>query len=382
MRHSPYRPGTSNRSRTAGLTLVELLVAMTLGLVILGSVIGVFSGNRRTSQLNAAMTNMQENARFALNTIASDIRMAGHQGCLDANASPVQVIASDAPTTDLRVTAVGGAVVQSDGTWAPALTLGTGTLAFTPPVTNAAVAGTHAIALQFGGPETSALARGMADGGVADSTLPLALADPLNVSVGDTVMVSTCEQGEIFSVTGVAPDGTGQELSHAAGANTRSSFLEPYGINGTAGRVRVMPFSTNIYYVGDTGRQNTQGDPIRALYQQSAPFTVANPPVELVQGVENLRLSFAIGSGGGRLRYVTSADGTYDSRRVRGVRVGLLMSSIDRIAADDDTNTYVLAGQPIAPSKSSTDGTTYKADKRFRLAFNTTVKVRNRRAND
>ena len=382
MDHSTRPPQAPVRSRARGLTLVELLVAMTLGLVIIGSVIGVFSGNRRTSQLNAAMTNMQENARFALNTIASDIRMAGHQGCLDANGAPVEVIANNAPTTDLSRTAISGAVIDTAAEWKPALTIGTGTRAFTPPTVNAAVPGTHAIALQFGGPQMSFLEDGQENGGVADSTLPLDLADPLLVGVGDAVIVSTCERGEIFEVTGITTNSDRVQLQHGATANTRASFGEAYGINDTHGAVRVMPLSTNIYYIGDTGRENASGEPIRALYQQSAPFVTANPPVELVQGVENLRLSFAIGSGGGRLRYVTSDDTSYDPSRVRGVRIGLMMTSIDPIAADVDANTYVLAGQPIAPSATSSDGTTYKADKRFRLVFNTTVKVRNRRAND
>ena len=171
-------------------------------------------------------------------------------------------------------------------------------------------------------------------------------------------------------------------VEHAATLNESGSFLDAYGSNGTASQVRVMPFSTHVYYVGDTGIDNRDGEDIRALYQQSAPFgdPENNPPVQLVRGVENMRLSFGVGTGGGRLRYVDSTDTDYDAAQIRSVRVGLLMSSFDAIAVDDDTTTYVLAGHDIEPSTSATDATAYKADKRFRLAFNTTVKVRNRRA--
>ena len=371
----------SATGRTRGFSLIELLVAMTLGLFLLGGMIAVFAGNRRAGEINTAMTSLQENARFALNVIASDIRMAGHQGCLDFNGSAVDVIADDPPTSDLRATAINGRTVTADGKWATELGLGTGTGAFAAPEDNEAIVGTHAIALQFGGPDAVPLREGMENAsGVPDATVPLPLDGTLPLAVGDLALVSTCEDGELFRVTSVATGTDGMDIGHAAAANSRGSFLEPYGLNDTEEQVRVMPFSTHVYYIGDTGLKNGAGEPIRALYQQSMPFNDDdNPPVELVQGVENMRLSFGVGGNGGRLRYVASGT-PFDPSRVRSVRIGLLMSSWDEVASEADSATYTLAGQSIDPSASASDGTAYKADRRFRLAFNTTVKVRNRRA--
>ena len=67
----------------AGLSLVELMVAMTLGLLLLSGMIAVFSGNQRSAELNTAMANLQESARFALSRMSKDMRLAGHQGCLN-----------------------------------------------------------------------------------------------------------------------------------------------------------------------------------------------------------------------------------------------------------------------------------------------------------
>ena len=152
--------------RPHGFSLVELLVSMTLGLILLGGMIAVFAGNRRSADINEATTHMQENVRFALGAIASDIRMAGHQGCLDFNGSAIDIITKSPPSADLRQTAIGGAVVKSDK-WDPAPALGSGAGAFVPPDT--AVVGTHALTVQFGGPDVAKLNDGMTNtSGAAD----------------------------------------------------------------------------------------------------------------------------------------------------------------------------------------------------------------------
>jgi len=199
-------------SRAGGFSLVELLVAMTLGLILLGGMIAVFAGNRRSADINRATTNMQENVRFALDAIAGDIRMAGHQGCLDFNGSAINIIAKAAPSADLRETAIGGAVVQGDNTWKPPTALGSGGGTFVPPDT--AVPGTHALTVQFGGPGVARLRQGMeSSSGVPDRTAPLSLAGRLDLAVGDLALVSTCEDGELFAVSGITTDATGENMS-------------------------------------------------------------------------------------------------------------------------------------------------------------------------
>ena len=143
-----------------------------------------------------------------------------------------------------------------------------------------------------------------------------------------------------------------------------------------------MRFASNVYFVADTGLVNRSGDAITALYQQSLPYNEPdNPLIELVQGVENLRLSLGVENGVGQLRYVDPGD-PYDPAEVRAVRVGLLLSSWDRIAQQVDDTTYHLAGSPIPPATGTNGGdrgATHPGDGRHRLAFSTTVKVRNYR---
>ena len=363
-----------------GFSLVELLVAMTLGLFLVSGMIAVFAGNKRSAELNTAMSTLQENARFALDAIVRDLRMAGHQGCLDSNGGAVSIRANAPPTADLASTAVTGAVITDTSGWDPVPALGSGTAAFSAPTDRPAVPGTHAVVAQFGGPSSHLLAAPMRSGGIPSPSATLQVAGAPDLQVGDYAIVSSCETGELFQVTGVTPDGDDTLIAHGAGANDSGAFNTAYGRTGTDRQTRVMPFTTSVYYVAETGREDTEGRAVRALYQWSMPFDESvNPPVELIDGVDNLRVSFAVGAGLGQLRYMNADHDDFDPRDVRGVRVGLLMSSLEDVAADDDETVYVLAGQPISPAATA-EGDEYETDKRFRLAFNTTVKVRNRRA--
>jgi type IV pilus assembly protein PilW len=65
-----------------GFTLVELIISMVLGLILIGGVYSVFTENARTSQLVQATSRVQENGRFALSYLMSEMRMVGYMGCL------------------------------------------------------------------------------------------------------------------------------------------------------------------------------------------------------------------------------------------------------------------------------------------------------------
>jgi len=61
-----------------GLTLVEILVAMVISLFLTAGVIQLFIGTKQTYRFNDGLSRIQENARFALETMAADIRMAAY----------------------------------------------------------------------------------------------------------------------------------------------------------------------------------------------------------------------------------------------------------------------------------------------------------------
>ncbi len=70
-----------DRDRQQGVTLIELMIAMVLGLIVLGGVTGVFLANRETYRVSEAVNRMQENARYAFEILGRSIRAAGGNFC-------------------------------------------------------------------------------------------------------------------------------------------------------------------------------------------------------------------------------------------------------------------------------------------------------------
>lgn len=52
------------RFSTAGFSLIELLVAMAIGLVLTGGLYQVFVGSNNTYSMNERLSRVQENGRF------------------------------------------------------------------------------------------------------------------------------------------------------------------------------------------------------------------------------------------------------------------------------------------------------------------------------
>lgn len=67
-------------NRVAGFTLIELMVAMLIGLIIMGGVMQLFMTTRNTQRTSEDQMQMVADARFAMNTIAFDLRHAGIWG--------------------------------------------------------------------------------------------------------------------------------------------------------------------------------------------------------------------------------------------------------------------------------------------------------------
>lgn len=61
--------------------MIELMVAMLLGLIVIAGVSSVFLANLRSYHSNTALGDVQSNARIAFELMARDIRQAGLTGC-------------------------------------------------------------------------------------------------------------------------------------------------------------------------------------------------------------------------------------------------------------------------------------------------------------
>src|SRR5690554_7569775 len=67
--------------RSRGVSLIELLVALAIGAVLVLGLVQVFGASRAAYQMSEGMARVQENARFAMDFLQRDLRMAGHFGC-------------------------------------------------------------------------------------------------------------------------------------------------------------------------------------------------------------------------------------------------------------------------------------------------------------
>lgn len=85
--------------RASGFSLIELMIAMVLGLLVLGAAIAVFQSNQRTYRANEGLNRIQENARVAFELMSRDLRAAGGSAC--SNASVVET--SDTPTDNEKL---------------------------------------------------------------------------------------------------------------------------------------------------------------------------------------------------------------------------------------------------------------------------------------
>ncbi len=77
------RPAADSRQR--GLTLVEVLVAMTIGIILLLALGTLFANSTRVFKISDDFARMQENGAYALNAIGSDLRQAGFYGHIASN---------------------------------------------------------------------------------------------------------------------------------------------------------------------------------------------------------------------------------------------------------------------------------------------------------
>ena len=99
-------------NKQVGFSLVEIMIALLIGLFLLGGILQMFSASQQTYRMQSNLARLQENGRFALDFLARDIRMAGYWGCLsglntdidgtDNNAVPVDSIDDGTDTIKLK----------------------------------------------------------------------------------------------------------------------------------------------------------------------------------------------------------------------------------------------------------------------------------------
>ncbi len=357
-----------------GYSIVELMVASVVGLIILSGAVTVFTGNKASQEMSSGMARIQESGRVALDILSNDIRLTGYQGCTNGTISP-SVISTVRPAVNLPMDALWGA--EYNGTsWSPA------EHADLSAIKNSPKPGTDIIYVQHGSGRTTLLSSSMT--GLSG---PITLqTNPDQLDNGDLVMISNCSNADIFRATSVADSTDGSStvsVGFAAGtANTQASLNAIYTIDsgGTENNpMRVMRFESNAYFVGDSTRNDKNGNTIYSLFvvdttSPTTPFAA----VELVEGVENMQILYGERMDNGSVRYVPAGSAGLNMNSVVSIQIGLLVASTDEATTDDDNRTYLIADVKVGPP-SGTTSVKHEGGRALRAAFNSTIQLRNRR---
>ncbi|MFZ4479304.1 MAG: PilW family protein [Rhodoferax sp.] len=82
--NSHFASSTPARRATAraqsGFTLIEMMIAITIGLGILAGLVGVLAANSNNARSNDRTSELMTNGRYALNSMKQELRQAGFRG--------------------------------------------------------------------------------------------------------------------------------------------------------------------------------------------------------------------------------------------------------------------------------------------------------------
>lgn len=328
------KPGPAPLSRPRrqhGMTIVELMIAMTIGLVVLGAVSTLFINVRQTFRSAESMSRIQENARYAIEMMARDIRMAGFIGCGNLESITVNTIAN-APVEQLLFANALRGEDSAEG-----------------EIAGIALVAADTLAIKRGTDSDVHLVGNLKP---EDAEVKIA-GNPHGFAANDVLMVSNCTNADVFRATTVAGGGT-TTITHTAG-NTGSR-------NGTYGEdAVVMRLAQFVYFVG---LNPTTGRP--ALYRTNA-VAGAGAAEELVDNVEDMQILYGVDLDNDRIPDAyRSAGDVADWGDVLTVQLQLLLVSPDGNARNEP-QTYAFNGATIIAD-----------DRRMRQVFTTTIAIRNR----
>lgn len=197
------------RHHAHGFTLIELMVAMLLGLVVIAGVGSVFLSNQQVYRANKALSDVQDSSRIAFEMLARDIRNSGLTAC--SNSSRVGNVLNTGPSN-------GGSVWWAD--WNNAVHGYAGNDAVVPAGTGQGdrVSGTPSLQL-IGGDEIS-FSVATHDASGAQFTLNESSAD---LGSGDVFIVCDFDHAAIFQSSSFSH--SGKTIGHATSGGNCSAGL-------------------------------------------------------------------------------------------------------------------------------------------------------------
>lgn len=356
--------------KNKGFTVVELMVGVTLGLILLGSIVQVYLSTKQTYDFTNGLARVQESARYSLDLMSRDIRMAGYVPC---------------GNTAVRANLLNNA----DAEWwsnffeRPLQGFEGGTDTF-PGNLNRRVETADALLVLRGGNNVAGvnfydsannqfiMQRDLENDWIETGDLMLAC-DSQNTALFQAGELTSANPSRIeVSTGGQVPGNCSTQLASQCGG-TEVEYI--FGNDA-----QLVNYEAVIYYIAE----RVEGSNDFSLYREYVFTADANQNTdtraeELLEGVENMQLLYGFdqdtdGIANTYLQANEIADD--DWGQVVSIRVSLLLASDEGARTDIDTQTYRVGDVEIGPAASGLE-VTYPQDQRKRYVSNATVSIRN-----
>lgn len=334
------------RTRQAGISLVETLVALALGLTLVSVAFNLYVSNRSVFRQIEAMTRQQESASIAAALLETDLRHAAGVLCRKG-----------APLTNL---------LRSSTTYEAHLALANGVQGYESTQTDG-IAGTSRLAgdsISIHSANAGAVARVTASATATSDSYTFTVDEASNFPVGTVALAcdydravlfqvtgstTTTPRQTTFSTTGMTPGNCGIAIRASAPASSGTVALprcatESAAYAASAASYTFGPgsmigkYSFSHWYIGaktstDSGSVNNLALR-RVTTTYSATDGVGKTDEEIVENVSDMQITYLVdweGSGyPGTTTYV-AADAVTDWTRVIAVRMVLTLSSPERV---------------------------------------------------
>ncbi len=373
-----------------GVTLVELLISLALGLAVLVGLSAVYVAAKQSFRFQETGGRMQEDAMFALETISRELRMAGFAGC--RGVEKINIGGTFVYYPELGMTSGSPSGIDGPNPLAVVEPLNPEVVLKPLSPVNFVRGFDNVPALMFATAPTSAGTNSLFMSGGSERAMSVTAAmgvagDPLTIAAGSAafldplkiynMVVANCASSSLFAGQ---LGGGGTQIVHTTaignatvGTNAAASFPSTpiYGVDAL-----VMPMEWSFYYVATRAGAATP-----SLYRIQYDGSARGNAEELVSNVESLRLHYGentafLGTGEPSMQadvWRTTAATVTDWSRVVAVRVGLMMVSDDNAA-----NLDVVSAAPTLLGEAYDMTVAGRSATRLRKEFSTTVVLRNR----
>jgi type IV pilus assembly protein PilW len=92
MNRAKHLLASTQRTRSRGFSLIELMVSVAIGMLLVAGAAFVYTQSRNTYAVNDTVARLQEQARYALSLIEPDVQLAGYYGFHNANLPEMFVV--------------------------------------------------------------------------------------------------------------------------------------------------------------------------------------------------------------------------------------------------------------------------------------------------